>query len=213
MNRIIVIGIITLSAIFTACENPAANKQKATVNSAVAESNKPITGKVEKLTIAPGSSKVGFIGAKVTDSHDGGFNNFSGTIDLVDGKAENSQVSVEIDMASVTTDEADLTEHLKEPDFFDVAKFPKSTFVSTSIKAGGDKGATHTVTGNLEMHGIKRSITFPATISVTDNSVTVNSEFVINRKDFGIIYESRADNLIRDEVVLKLSVNAPRTKS
>ena len=70
--------------------------------------------------------------------------------------------SVVVEMASVKSDDEKLTGHLQSPDFFDVAKYPKATFESTEIKKGGDKGATHTVTGNLDFHGVKKSITFPA---------------------------------------------------
>lgn len=115
---------------------------------------------------------------------------------------------MEIDTTSIETDEPDLTKHLQTPDFFDVAKYPQAKFVSTAIKSGGDKGATHTVTGNLTLHGVTKSITFPATITVTPQAITVDSTFSINRKDFGINYTGAANNLIRDEVVLTLKVRA-----
>jgi polyisoprenoid-binding protein YceI len=70
--------------------------------------------------------------------------------------------------------------------------------------------APHTVTGRLDLHGVQKTITLPAHINVAADAVTVNSEFAINRKDFGIVYAGKADDLIRDEVVLKLSVKAPR---
>lgn len=72
----------------------------------------------------------------------------------------------------------------------------------------GEKGATHTVTGNLQLHGVTKSITFPATIVVSPGVMTVDSTFSVNRKDFGINYAGAADNLIRDEVVLTLHVRA-----
>lgn len=118
-------------------------------------------------------------------------------------------MTVDIDVSTVETDAPQLTEHLKSPDFFDVARFPKATFVSTAIVAKpGDKGATHAVTGDFEIHGVRKSITFPAKITTTADGVTVESEFSINRKDFGIVYAGKADDLIRDDVVLKLTVNA-----
>jgi hypothetical protein len=42
--------------------------------------------------------------------------------------------------------------------------------------------------------------------------VTVKSEFAINRKDFGIVYAGKADDLIRDDVVIHLDLRAPRQK-
>jgi len=99
---------------------------------------------------------------------------------------------------------------LKSPDFFDVEKFPKAKFVSTAIKAGGDNGATHTVTGNLELHGVTKAITFPAQIKVDPDAVSVVAEFSINRKDFSIVYPGMPDDLIKDDVLLKLSLHAKK---
>ena len=115
-------------------------------------------------------------------------------------------------MASVKTDTDQLTQHLKTPDFFDVSKFPQASFTSTEIKPGGDKGASHTITGNFQLHGITKSISFPATISVTPEAVNVESTFSINRKDFGINYAGAADNLIRDDVVMSLHIKAGKGK-
>ena len=175
------------------CANPAADKPKATVGAA--EQAVAPTGKVEKLELKAGDSSVGFVGSKVTGSHPGSFQQFSGSIQLADGKAEGGAVTVDIDMASVKTDADKLDGHLKSPDFFDVAKYPKAQFASTSVKAGGEKGATHTLTGNLTLHGVTKSISFPATISVGGDAVTASSEFSINRKDFGIVYPGKPDVL------------------
>jgi polyisoprenoid-binding protein YceI len=71
---------------------------------------------------------------------------------------------------------------------------------------------THTITGNFDLHGVKKSISFPATIQVAADSVSANAEFSINRKDFGINYPGKADDLIRDGVVIKLTLKVPRKK-
>jgi polyisoprenoid-binding protein YceI len=165
------------------------------------------------LVINPENSKVEFVGSKVTGKHDGGFNKFAGAIELVNKKPEDSTVSVDIDMASVFTNQDQLTKHLQTGDFFDVAKYPKATFKATKIVPDPEKGAgNYLVTGDLDLHGVKKSVTFPATINVTDGLVTVNAEFSINRKDFNILYAGQADDLIRDGVVIKLDLKAPRTK-
>lgn len=192
------------------CANPAANKPKASVANAAPETNSTKPAGAETLVISPENSKVDFVAAKVTRSHNGSFKQFKGTIDLVNNSVEQSQVSIDIDAASVVTDEPDLTKHLQTPDFFDVAKFPKATFVSTKIEPSSSGGATHTVTGNFELHGLKKSISFPATIKIGADSVSVNAEFAINRKNFGLMYPGKADDLIRDGVVIKLSLNVPR---
>ena len=114
---------------------------------------------------------------------------------------------------SVFTDTEGLTKHLQTGDFFEVEKFPKSAFSSTKIVPDTAKGANNfTVTGDLEMRGVKKSITFPATITVTPADVNVKAEFSINRKDFGIVYAGKADDLIRDDVVLRLDLKAAKKK-
>ncbi|CAN5622301.1 hypothetical protein BH20ACI4_BH20ACI4_21640 [soil metagenome] len=212
--------ILSLAVFLAACEDPAANKPKATTtnstsNSAVnAPANTPannMTVSGNALPITPENSKIEFTGSKVTGKHDGGFKQFSGTIDLAGNKPEDSKVSVEIDMNSLFTDTEDLTKHLKTGDFFDVEKYPKSSFVSTKIVADAAKGENnYTITGDFDLHGTKKSITFPATIMVNDSAVEVKSEFAVNRKDFGIVYAGKTDDLIRDDVVMRLDLKARR---
>lgn len=210
------LAVLSISVFISACEDPAANKFKAQTS---APSNAQATSATAepaasvKLPITPDNSKIAFTGSKVTGKHDGGFNSFSGSIDLVSDRPESSSVSVDIDMRSVFTDTEQLTGHLQTGDFFEVQKFPRSTFVSTKIEPDTAKGPNvYAVTGDLEMRGVRRSITFPATITITPADVSVNSEFAINRKEFGIVYVGKADDLVRDDVVIRLDLKAPRTK-
>ena len=201
---------ILAAALFTfACADPAANKTKATVANAAPESGAAKPANAVTLPITPENSKIDFVASKVTRSHNGSFKQFTGSIDLVNNSPEQSRVMIDVDANSVITDEPDLTKHLETPDFFDVAKFPKATFVSTKIEAAG---SNYNITGNFDLHGVKKAITFPATIQVAPDKVSVNAEFSINRKDWNLTYPGKADDLIRDGVVIKLSVNAPRTK-
>lgn len=192
------------------CANPASNKPHATVTEATQTPEAAKPAGAEALAITPENSKIEFIGSKVTGSHNGSFKQFTGTISLAKEGIDKSQVTIDVDTNSLVTDADGLTTHLKTPDFFDVAKYPKATFTSTKIEPASTAGATHTVTGNLDMHGMKKSISFPANIQAAADAVTVSAEFAINRKDFGINFAGKANDLIRDEVVMKLSVKAPR---
>ena len=213
MRRHITIVMLILVALLTfGCANPAANKPRATVENPAPESNSTKPAGAETLAISPENSKVEFVAAKVTRSHNGSFKQFAGAIDLVKDSIEASQVTIDIETASVVTDEDGLTKHLQTPDFFDVAKYPKATFSSTKIESSTAGGATHKVTGNFELHGIKKLISFPATIQVAPDVVSVNAEFAIDRKDFGLLFPGKADDLIRDGVVIKLTVKVPRAK-
>jgi polyisoprenoid-binding protein YceI len=169
------------------------------------------------LPIARDRSTLGFTAAKVTASHDGSFGEWSGTIDLArSGDPTASRENVSIVMDSLVIEPARLAGHLRTPDLLDVARFPTATFRSTQIAAGatgqvGDAAATHTVTGDFTLHGQTRAITFPAIITVTDGEVSARAEFSINRQDFGITYPGMPDDLIRDEVVIRFDIHAPRT--
>lgn len=166
--------------------------------------------KGNELTFDQSNGKIEFVGAKITDSHAGHFDTFSGKIQLDPASLEQSGVKLEIDIASIQIEPAKLKKHLIADDFFMAAKFPKAMFESTSIKQGGAAGASHTITGNLTLRGTQKSISFPATISATDAAITTKAEFAINRKDFGIEYSGMKDDLIKDDVVVRFDLNVKK---
>ena len=209
MRRSVLLMIVAAVMFVSACSDPAADKTKAVTGEATQVGSPAAAAQGQKYLITPQNSKIEFTGSKVTGSESGSFGDFSGQIDFA-GTPEQSRVNIVMKADSLTTDSPDLSKHLKTADFFDVAKFPEATFVSTAIKPGGENGASHTVTGNLTLHGVTKAVTFPATINVTPEAATVESSFSINRKDFGINYAGAADNLIRDDVVLTLHVRATK---
>lgn len=164
-----------------------------------------VTGNVIKE-----KSKIEFVGAKVTRDHQGRFNKFDGWIEYAAAKP--SRIGFEIDLTDIWTDTDNLTTHLKSPDFFDVAKYPKATFTSTSIAEappGAPAGATHIVKGNLNLHGVEKEVTIPVTATQSAEGVRTKSEFTINRHDWGISYKGMADDLIKDNVLIKLDLLFP----
>jgi polyisoprenoid-binding protein YceI len=207
VRKSIVITILSGLIFLSACSDPAADKSRAITGEATKTASPAVAAQGTRYLITSQNSKIEFVGSKVTGNHNGSFQDFSGQINY-SGNVETSHVNITIKTDSLTTDTADLTKHLKTADFFDVAKYPEATFVSTSIKAGGENGASHTVTGNLTLHGATKSVSFPATIAVTPDVASVDANFSINRKDFGINYAGAANNLIRDDVVLKLTIRA-----
>jgi polyisoprenoid-binding protein YceI len=123
---------------------------------------------------------------------------------VADGKIVGSP-AFSIDMNSTWSDSDRLTGHLKNNDFFDVPNHPTTTFTVTAIESGATNS---TVTGNLDLRGVTKSISFPATIDVATESVSVMAEFAINRRDFNINYAGRANDLVRDNVVIQLDLKA-----
>jgi polyisoprenoid-binding protein YceI len=209
MNRSSIVASLSLVMLLTGCPDPAKNKTQAVVEapkavpSAVAQ---PLVG-ATTYAFSNDGSKFGFVGAKVTGKHEGGFNVFSGTIEVPGTDLTKARVKATVSVKSVFTDSEKLTAHLQSGDFFDAEKFPEATFVSTAIAANG---GAFTVTGDLSLHGVTKSITFPAKLSLSGDVVKVNADFAINRKDFAIVYAGKADDLIADNVAIVLDLTAKK---
>jgi polyisoprenoid-binding protein YceI len=149
------------------------------------------------------TSKIEFVGTKKGGKHDGGFRQFTGTIDMPGADFTQATIRVEIQTGSIYTDTGKLTNHLKSPDFFDVRSHPKATFTSTSIKPSSAAGATHEITGNLTLHGVTKAITIPAKVKSDANGVAIEATFTIQREDFAMTY---GKGQVHNDVTVKLVV-------
>ncbi len=146
------------------------------------------------------ASVLNWKGSKPTGSHNGTLALKSGNLDVKNGLLNGGVFVVDLttiknlDMAG-SDGAAKIEGHLKGDDFFDVEKYPTSTFTITKVKKDGSKLA---VTGNLQIKDVTKSITIPAMIS-TESGVTVfkSEVFNINRADFNVKYGSKSffDNL------------------
>ncbi|MDH3628926.1 MAG: YceI family protein [Acidobacteriota bacterium] len=200
-------GLTMLVLSGVGCSNPASNAPDAEVGDAVSVSDSNRGEAPTGFTyVIDETSTIEFVGAKVTGIHDGGFDSFDGSIKLIADDPTQSSIELNIDATSIWTDNEKLTGHLKSPDFFEVETYPTAVFQSTSIVAAEDGGFD--VTGNLNLHGVEKSITFPATIVLGHGTVTATAEFSIKRFDFGIVYPGAKDNLIKDEVLIRFNLTA-----
>jgi polyisoprenoid-binding protein YceI len=170
-----------------------------------------------KFKVDTKASTLTWLGKKVTGQHTGTLGISSGEL-IGEGKSI-KEGSFEIDVNSLTvTDIADpgsnakLVGHLKADDFFGVSKFPKATFVISSIspKSGND----YTVKGKLTIKGKTNDIEFPAVITNDGKKVTANGKIVVDRTKFDIRYGSKTffenigDKAISDEFELTLKLVA-----
>ena len=172
----------------------------------VATSTQPTPGATVGKVVKE-KSKIEWVGAKVTRDHHGSFKNFDGYIEHSGNKP--SRIAFEIDLTSIVADDEKLTAHLKSPDFFDVERYPKATFVSSSIAEAAAGTTTHMVKGTLNMHGVEKEVTIPVKTTVSGDGIHTQSEFTINRHDWGISYKGMADDLIKDNVVIRLDLMFP----
>ena len=142
----------------------------------------------------------------------GSFQKLAGTVQYDEKAPEKIVIRADIDTASINTDQPKRDEHLRSPDFFDVAKHPKMTFVSKSAKAAG-KGKLK-VTGDLTIRGVTK----PVTLDVEGLDVESKDPWgnfrrggtatgKINRKDFGLTWNNALETggvVVGDEVDLVL---------
>lgn len=142
----------------------------------------------------------------------GGFNKFDAKLTLDEKDISKSKLSVDIDAASIDTNDAKRDEHLRSPDFFDTAKFPKLTFVSTAVKkAGKDKLA---VTGDLTIRGVTKSVTLDVHApekAIKDPWGNTKRGFEatakIKREDFGLTWNKALEAggvLVGSEVTINI---------
>jgi polyisoprenoid-binding protein YceI len=124
----------------------------------------------------------------------------------------------ELDMNTITlTDKKDtssdngLVSHLKDPDFFDVKKYPRGTFQLTkAIKASSD--SSYYITGQLTLRAITQEIHFPATIVRNGEDIVATASLTIDRTKWGITYQSGSvwglvkDELLEDRVPVSLAL-------
>lgn len=187
--------------LLTGCSNPADKTETATVADAVETARSVANASIYSIR---SDSTISFVGSKVTGSHGGGFNSFEGEIAVADSKiVAPSKITIQMD--SLWSDNDRLTGHLKRDDFFDTVNIPTAEFAVTSMQ---DTPQGPELTGNLTLHGVTKSISFKPEVSISDNEVTLKAEFDIMRFDFGIVYKGKVDDLIRDEVVIKLDIKA-----
>jgi len=141
----------------------------------------------------------------------GRFNDPTGTVMYDKADPSKTQFTFEVKTDNVDTDNEKRDAHLKSPDFFDAKQYPVISFKSTSVKAEGD---TLQVTGDLDLHGVKKSITFP--IKKTGETDTGKmgyrtgweAEVDLKRSDFGMTGMKGA---IGDDVHLVISFEAVKS--
>lgn len=149
----------------------------------------------------------------------GQFHEYDGTI--LSDKADFSDAKIDffIEVKSIDTDDEKRDGHLQSADFFDVAKYPKIIFKSTSMKKVGNK--LYKLTGELTMHGVTKTVTLDAKYggTITDPYGNVKAGFkvsgVIDRTAFDLKYNSAMDSgglMIGEEVTITCKLELLKLK-
>lgn len=204
-NRITALAAVLFASTLIACGN-VGDAPEATTGDAVIVSE----DNGGPYAIDTTRSTITWKAAKVTRSHDGGFRQFAGTIGVIGDSV--TAVRVTIETPSIFADEEKLATHLRSDDFFKVDEYPTAAFEADIFARIDSGGYTHMVTGNLTMLGVTKAVTFPAKIERRDSVVSASGDFIINRKDWNILYAGALDDLINDDVRIMLDIVAVKSE-
>ncbi len=201
-------AVVVISTVLFSCKGE--KKEKIVVKEEVKVEK---TNMVNNLDLT--TSVMTWKGTKPTGSHNGTVSFTSGGMVIENGVLKEGEFVVDmstiknIDMAG-SEGAGKIEKHLKAPDFFDVALYPTSKFVITSVL---EVEGSMAVTGNLTIKDVTKSITIPASVSTVDGVTTFKSKlFNIDRADFNVKYGSKRwieglkDKFIDDLVEMSFTV-------
>jgi polyisoprenoid-binding protein YceI len=145
---------------------------------------------------------------------EGRFRTFDGQIVFDPAAPEKTMVKGSIDVTSIDTNVTKRDEHLRSPDFFDVAKFPKIEFTSTGVSDVDKTKNTAKLAGNLTIHGVTKPVVLDAQFlgAATDpwgnKKAGFSASTVIDRKAFGLGWNKTLEAggvLVGDEVTIRIN--------
>ena len=201
--------------IATSCSSKSGNKVDAS-------DAKEATANVgsQKLIVDTLASTVAWKGYKPGGSHHGTLGIKQGELSVENGELVSGTFTLDMnkilceDLTDAKMNEQ-LVGHLKSADFFDVAKYPEGKFTITTVEKLNDGVNSHRISGNLELKGVSKNITFDANVT---NEGTIykatTATFTIDRTQWGVNYGSKnifkdlKDSFINDDMEVTITIVA-----
>ena len=201
--------------IATSCSSKSGNKVDAS-------DAKEATANVgsQKLVVDTLASTLAWKGYKPGGSHHGTLGIKQGELSIENGELVSGTFTLDMnkilceDLTDAKMNEQ-LVGHLKSADFFDVAKYPEGKFTITTVEKLNDGVNTHRISGNLELKGVSKNITFDANVT---NEGTIykatTATFTIDRTQWGVNYGSKnifkdlKDSFINDDMEVTITIVA-----
>lgn len=162
----------------------------------------------------PAHSSIRFaVDHMVISEVEGQFSTYEGSVIATNDDFSDAKINFVIDVNSVDTDNEKRDAHLKNADFFETEKYPKMTFVSTSVEKIAE--GKYNLKGKLTLHGVTKEISLAMTYGGTVKDPWGNTKAglkvtgVINRTDFGLKYNSVLEAgslMIGEEVTITCKV-------
>ena len=198
--------LVLCAALLSACSTapraiPAKPAQKAP----------PPPSEVELYRIDSEASSVSATASAVMGRYTFRFPRFSGSIEWAPREIEKTRIELDVDMTSVTGSVEMVTNIVRSEDFLDVANHPSASFLSGALANDGDGRGR--VRGELELRGVRRYIEVPGSFRFEGERLRIESEFRIDRREYGIENDGALDALVGDDVTVRLDLVAQRTRA
>ena len=159
-----------------------------------------------RWNVDPAASKLGFQGRMSGDAFSGTFRRWTAVIAFDPKNLAASKAEVAIDVGSAASGDADRDQAMPTADWFAAQRFPKATFVTTSIKDLG--GGRYQAIGDLAIRGVHKPVVLPFTLAISGDTARMNGALVLNRTAFGI---GQGRWSTRDVVDTSVTVNVSLT--
>jgi polyisoprenoid-binding protein YceI len=162
-------------------------------------------------------STIGFTVHQFLGTTHGKFTKFDGKIDIDREHPEKSSVTAKIDVRSIDTGIVKRDNHLRSPEFFNIAKFPEMTFKSRSVRQTGQQSGD--ILGDLTMHGITKPITLHVKLLSPISGDTKKTRWAVTteplkRSDFKLMFSQGTEAIsgISQTVAVNIEVEASRAQ-
>jgi polyisoprenoid-binding protein YceI len=160
-------------------------------------------------------STIGFTVHQFLGATHGKFTKFDGKIDVDREHPEKSSVTAKIDVRSIDTGIVKRDNHLRSPEFFNIAKFPEITFKSRNVRQTGQQSGD--ILGDLTMHGITKPITLHVKLLSAISGDTKETRWTVTteplkRSDFKLMFSQGTEAIsgISQTVAINIEIEASR---
>ncbi|MFP4091062.1 MAG: YceI family protein [Cyclobacteriaceae bacterium] len=221
MNTLKYYSLIVFSVFLVASCAQKPESDEAEVSAA--EEVQEVSDAASNYAIQATESELSWYGFKPTGQHNGTIAIEDGTISVENDQIVGGTITFDMNEIEVLDlegeDKQKLTGHLKSEDFFAVEQYPTAKFEITKVEEYNSdaeasdsedenmalevneeevskyklENPTHAITGNLTMRDTTLSITIPARVNMSEDQITAESKFNIDRTNWNVSYNDEGD--------------------
>lgn len=160
------------------------------------------------------TNSVKFISKATIESFEGNTEKIDGYIVLQDApNLYQAELYFEVDLNSVDTGIGLRNRHMRE-EYLHTDKYPLTSFKGkiTNVKRITDTQYDVTVTGEMDLHGVKKTRMINGTINFSSKGININTEFIVKLTDHNIEVPSLMFMRINEDIQLVLDFNLKKVK-